>query len=676
MANMKRHFIAGKMNKSVDERLLPNGEYVDALNVRLGSTEASEIGSVENSKGNTRLTTLEFDGTPLSPNAKCIGAYEDGTRETVYWFVHDRSFTGINPAGATLDLIVSLNVNTDILTYHVVSTSVLNFNPTYLITGIDMVEDQLFFTDDYNAPRVIDITKNYPAPSGGVDQFTDEEILVIKKPPLNSPQITMNSTSNTQSQYLDERFVCFAYRYKYENNQYSAISQFSSIAFVTKPFEFSSEAFLNQGMVNAKNEANITYNSGGPLVKGIDLLFKESDSNVVKVITKLDKSQEGLADNTDYTFDFDSNQIFTILPDSELLRLFDNVPRFAQAQTIMGNRLVYGNYVDGYNLKDKNNNDLRLDYSCELSALEVSVTNLSTSVASFEFLVDGSKVVNNSKITIDFTGSQLKAGTEFSIEFELTHDSFSNTASPADIPVETSESTFVTFSYVLPQDFSNINDLATSTDFIEKVGTALPGGTIKPVYDAANPTSCSGVTFTDNYNCLISPVLDSALATTWTKYVSGRTSAIAAPATPSAGQPILIGSSAGSNNLDFTILAMRRVNNVTTPTLNAFEYFSVSNITATLRSSPSSLSLHSNRNYEVGIVYMDEFNRATTALLSDFNSVNVPCSSSHLQNKIKVTIPPQQLAPSFATRYKFCIKPDCGRVMKQYILAYIFLKTL
>ena len=164
MANMKRHFIAGKMNKSVDERLLPNGEYVDALNVRLGSTEASEIGSVENSKGNTQLTTLEFDGTALSNNAKCIGAYEDGTRETVYWFVHDRSFTGINPAGATLDLIVSLNVNDDILTYHVVSTSVLNFNPTYLITGIDMVEDQLFFTDDYNAPRVIDITKNYPCP--------------------------------------------------------------------------------------------------------------------------------------------------------------------------------------------------------------------------------------------------------------------------------------------------------------------------------------------------------------------------------------------------------------------------------------------------------------------------------------------------------------------------------
>ena len=52
MVKISRNFIAGKMNKTVDERLLPNGQYVDAMNVRLGSTEESEIGSVENAKGN------------------------------------------------------------------------------------------------------------------------------------------------------------------------------------------------------------------------------------------------------------------------------------------------------------------------------------------------------------------------------------------------------------------------------------------------------------------------------------------------------------------------------------------------------------------------------------------------------------------------------------------------
>ena len=66
------------MNKSIDERLLPQGEYVDAMNVRLGSTETTEIGAVENSRGNSQLTTLSFNGTPLSTQAKCIGALEDG----------------------------------------------------------------------------------------------------------------------------------------------------------------------------------------------------------------------------------------------------------------------------------------------------------------------------------------------------------------------------------------------------------------------------------------------------------------------------------------------------------------------------------------------------------------------------------------------------------------------
>ena len=66
MPIINTNFIAGRMNKSVDERLLPPGEYVDAINVRLGSTENTEIGAVENSKGNKSLTTLEYGGQSLS----------------------------------------------------------------------------------------------------------------------------------------------------------------------------------------------------------------------------------------------------------------------------------------------------------------------------------------------------------------------------------------------------------------------------------------------------------------------------------------------------------------------------------------------------------------------------------------------------------------------------------
>jgi len=167
MANLVRNFIKGRMNKSVDERLVPNGEYIDARNIRMGSTEDSEIGAVENTKGNTRLTNLVYPptGTALSPTATCLGAYSDGANETMYWFVHDPAFT----EGGTgkLDLIVSYNMRSDLLTYHVVSiedasdptnsNTTLNFDPQYLITGIDLVDGLLFFTDDFNPPRRINV---------------------------------------------------------------------------------------------------------------------------------------------------------------------------------------------------------------------------------------------------------------------------------------------------------------------------------------------------------------------------------------------------------------------------------------------------------------------------------------------------------------------------------------
>ena len=93
MANTSRNFVAGKMNKGLDERLLPNGQYIDAVNVRLGSTETTEIGAVENSRGNERLTSIEFNNQPLSNDAICIGAFGVGEEETMYWFVHDPAFS-------------------------------------------------------------------------------------------------------------------------------------------------------------------------------------------------------------------------------------------------------------------------------------------------------------------------------------------------------------------------------------------------------------------------------------------------------------------------------------------------------------------------------------------------------------------------------------------------------
>jgi hypothetical protein len=213
MANLTRNFVLGKMNKVVDERLVPNGEYIDALNIRMGSTEQSEIGVIENTKGNEKLTTLRYiDGTSLSANARCIGAVEDSEAETVYWFVHDPTF--IVGATGKLDMIVSYNMLNNILTYHVVSIddgnnarTTLNFSPEYLITGVNLIktgnndEVLIYFTDNYNQPRFINNLRRYNLPLANIDQFTNESILVIKKPPVQSPTVVL-SDSATQENFF------------------------------------------------------------------------------------------------------------------------------------------------------------------------------------------------------------------------------------------------------------------------------------------------------------------------------------------------------------------------------------------------------------------------------------------------------------------------------------------
>ena len=147
MANFTRNFTAGRMNKTFDQRVVPDGEYIDAMNIRMGSTEKSEAGVIENTNGNLPLTALEYNGKTLSTHARCIGAIEDSARETIYWFVTDPKF---NSTTGKIDLVVSFNVVTQLLTYHIISVdngggvnTTLNFNEQYVITGVNLIEDLL-----------------------------------------------------------------------------------------------------------------------------------------------------------------------------------------------------------------------------------------------------------------------------------------------------------------------------------------------------------------------------------------------------------------------------------------------------------------------------------------------------------------------------------------------------
>ena len=82
MAEMKRNFLKGKMNKDFDERLVPGGEYRDALNIELLSSEGSNVGTVQTLRGNSLV-----DGINFSSNALAVGSVEDEENKLFYSFI-------------------------------------------------------------------------------------------------------------------------------------------------------------------------------------------------------------------------------------------------------------------------------------------------------------------------------------------------------------------------------------------------------------------------------------------------------------------------------------------------------------------------------------------------------------------------------------------------------------
>jgi len=681
MAKTTRNFIVGRMNKSVDERLVPNGEYIHAENVRLGSTENSEIGSVENSKGNKAIATPYYPSSSTTThNFKCLGTYADAANETIYWFVHADDVT----VGATqkLDMIISFNVVTQLFIYHVVSiddgggvNTTLDFNDTYLINSINKVDNLLFFTDNRNPPRFIDVDKNYAEPVTHIDQFSAEDILVIKRPPASAPTLSLIQTADTET-YLDERIVCFAYRYKYANNEYSATSQWTQPAFSPQSFNLSLESSLNEGMVNQYNAVNITYNTGSSLVTEIQVLFKEADNNIIKVIESFNKEELGLGDNNNETIMFDNSKIFTLLPDSEILRLYDNVPLLAKAQTLMGNRLMYGNYYEGYDLIDTSLNPIQFDYTTSLVSTSVNDNELIATKSALTLKVDctsGSAVTDSIAdgtfslyLTDDglSTGTplELKAGAVLDIDTQFQHAEFGGDISGAfSPPTDTTPITDLVLSFRLPRDYTNAYDLATSEEFRTYIGSPLSIQTVQNCND--------GVSISDNFNCALPNTLSGAsggsntvLTKCWSAFWDSTCTGGTIPQSASSAV-MTIGVGSNVNYMSIGLMGMAYVDTcvydgAATATQVVWEFYKFTQIQANFKELANPSSLHSNRNYETAIIYMDDYKRSSTPIVSPFNTVSIPCSKSDSRNQIKVEIPATMSPPNWATSYKFAIQPD------------------
>ena len=515
MPEMKKSFQKGRMNKDLDERLVPQGEYRDALNVQVTTSDGSDVGSLQTLRGNTVLSNL---GTNLT----CIGSATDEKNDKIYWMV----------SGPTIDMIVEFDyVTGDVVPvcvdkYILYGRRSLNFNPDFLITGLNIMDGFIFWTDNNSEPKKINIRRgkagsstfnnhtflmvkdvdvNAPPNSlvfaldvdGQPVPIKEEHLTVIKKGPDAAPvlemidttvgdwdgdgniggaellapvtnaasltwldgdgefvpTITIQTSSGTDfppnsylnvfqesdksvkarlkingvggpigysctilsgnkdiageedlmveleqdSSLFEFKFVRFAYRYKYEDGEYSPYSPFTQPAFLPGGFSYLPKQGYNLGMVNRLRQLAIkdfVHTRSMPEdVVSIDILYKESNSpNVYSVKTikrrgynpnKWDEWNavsegvvvengvqlgDGWAGRTKGYLPITTEMIHATLPSNQLLRPWDNVPRKALAQEIVGNRLVYGNYLQNYNLSnsDTNNVNIKVDLKVQL----------------------------------------------------------------------------------------------------------------------------------------------------------------------------------------------------------------------------------------------------------------------------------------------------------------------
>ena len=184
MAKVQNTFLKSKMNKDLDARILPEGEYRDAQNAQISKSEGSQVGSLENILGNVAIQ--DYKALTGVSNIICIGTFSDEINNTVYLFF--TNYTDSNPNRyvynpTAKNFIISTNVLSNISTV-LVQGEFLNFSTTNQITGVNVLENLLFFTDNRNQPRVINIELANTTPQSPPTYYqTEDQISVAKYNP-------------------------------------------------------------------------------------------------------------------------------------------------------------------------------------------------------------------------------------------------------------------------------------------------------------------------------------------------------------------------------------------------------------------------------------------------------------------------------------------------------------
>lgn len=418
MTEIKNNFLGAKMNKDIDDRLLPKNQYRHAENLEINRSDNSDAGTVQNILGNK----LMKDFRQISPTVRiegldCIGVYADPGSDSLYIFLTNNDSNEYNDAA--INYIYQYNplkLEAKLLVYG----AFLNFSKESKILGINVLEEFLFWTDNRNQPRKINITRAVGDPT----HYTrEDQISVAKLSPLYpvnlykassvpaaagkyettmynvatqyiytgttppNPVNDLNPYYNKDyigdAAYLEDKFVRFSYRYKFEDGEYSIMAPFTQIAYIPKQDGYF--MYEGSGVNPVKDDETAAYRSTivnfmenkvdqiklqivmpnylnpaqqefepcsgdllNPLFKitDIEILYKDANGLAVSVVDSIPVvgNVNFTTTNGVYEYVYNSKKPFKTLPTKDLIRVNDIVPIRALCQEIISNRVVYSNY--------------------------------------------------------------------------------------------------------------------------------------------------------------------------------------------------------------------------------------------------------------------------------------------------------------------------------------------
>ena len=247
MPELKHDFSQAKMNKDLDERIVPQGQYRDALNIQISTSDASNVGSAQTLLGNVKHNNMFANNGVLSASAtsSVVAVVNKPETDDIFYFISDgdqrttfstpairkdyiikyntesekntyvfvdifsaKTVTSVASSSSTTVVIPDLGVSTynatgtrigmrlvapgitfednititnigydsgnsrwnitvseavtisqnEIVTFR--ANRVLNFSKHRLITGVNVLDDFLFWTDNFSEPKKINIERS------------------------------------------------------------------------------------------------------------------------------------------------------------------------------------------------------------------------------------------------------------------------------------------------------------------------------------------------------------------------------------------------------------------------------------------------------------------------------------------------------------------------------------